>query len=220
MSQTRLFLDTEFTGLHQQTSLISLAIVAETGRAFYAEFSDFKKDQLTPWLEENVLSHLTMTKQRDGYIDQATENLIQVKGNHAFVRSLIETFLGQFEAVGFWIDYVAFDWVLFCELWGGSMELPKHVYYIPFCFSTHLSENGIDPNIDRIQLLDSAVQGQIGPKHHAYWDVMLNKLVFQQLGTNVTMELKQILELLPIYWTIDNFFSNGIMPHFGISQQV
>jgi len=32
---TKVFLDTEFTGLHQGTSLISLALVAESGEEFY-----------------------------------------------------------------------------------------------------------------------------------------------------------------------------------------
>lgn len=34
----KLFFDTEFTGLTQNTSLISLTIVDENDRTFYAEF--------------------------------------------------------------------------------------------------------------------------------------------------------------------------------------
>lgn len=39
---TQLFLDCEFTGLHQQSTLISLALVSG-GRSFYAEFNDYWK---------------------------------------------------------------------------------------------------------------------------------------------------------------------------------
>lgn len=42
----KIFLDTEFTGLHQNAALISLAMVAETGEEFYAEFNDYDESQI------------------------------------------------------------------------------------------------------------------------------------------------------------------------------
>lgn len=53
-----LFMDSEFTGLHQHTTLISLGIVAATGQTFYAEFTDYDKDQVDDWLQKNVLDNL------------------------------------------------------------------------------------------------------------------------------------------------------------------
>jgi hypothetical protein len=38
----KVFFDTEFTGLHKDTSLISIGLIAETGQTFYAELNDFK----------------------------------------------------------------------------------------------------------------------------------------------------------------------------------
>ena len=40
-----LFFDTEFTGLHAGTTLVSIGIVAENGKKFYAEFSDYDESQ-------------------------------------------------------------------------------------------------------------------------------------------------------------------------------
>jgi hypothetical protein len=40
MKNTKLFLDTEFTGLHQNTTLISIGLIADTGDTFYAELTD------------------------------------------------------------------------------------------------------------------------------------------------------------------------------------
>ena len=37
----KLFFDTEFTGLHKDTTLVSIGIVSEDGKKFYAEFTDF-----------------------------------------------------------------------------------------------------------------------------------------------------------------------------------
>jgi hypothetical protein len=55
-----LFLDTEFTGLNQaKPDLISIALVDESGREFYAELpeSDWTV-QCTEWVHFNVLPHL------------------------------------------------------------------------------------------------------------------------------------------------------------------
>lgn len=53
-----LYFDTEFTGLVPGTTLISLGIVSETGDKFYAEFTDYDKTKVTPWIEENVIKNL------------------------------------------------------------------------------------------------------------------------------------------------------------------
>lgn len=41
----KLFLDTEFTGLRQHTSLISIALEAKNGAEFYGESNDYDR----PW---------------------------------------------------------------------------------------------------------------------------------------------------------------------------
>ncbi len=45
-----IFLDTEFTGLTQSTQLISLALVADTGEEFYAEFTDYELEDASDWM--------------------------------------------------------------------------------------------------------------------------------------------------------------------------
>ena len=58
----KLFFDLEFTGLHKNTTPISLGIVSGDGRKFYAEFADFDVKQCGEWIKENVLSHLCLPK--------------------------------------------------------------------------------------------------------------------------------------------------------------
>ena len=53
----KLFFDTEFTGLHKDTTLVIIGIVAENGQRFYAEFSDYDESQCDDWIKENVLKH-------------------------------------------------------------------------------------------------------------------------------------------------------------------
>ena len=52
-----LYYDSEFTGLTQDTSLISLALVSDADHSFYAEFSDYHRHQIDDWLRDNVLAH-------------------------------------------------------------------------------------------------------------------------------------------------------------------
>jgi hypothetical protein len=58
------FLDTEFTGL-QNTTLISIGLIADTGDTFYAELTDYDPDQIDDWLQENVLNNLVLTDRPD-----------------------------------------------------------------------------------------------------------------------------------------------------------
>lgn len=54
----KLFFDMEFTGLHKNTTPISLGIVSEDGKKFYAEFCDYDREQCSDWILENVISHM------------------------------------------------------------------------------------------------------------------------------------------------------------------
>ena len=54
----RLFFDMEFTGLRQNTTPISLGIVSEDGKKFYAEFTDYDESQCDDWINENVICNL------------------------------------------------------------------------------------------------------------------------------------------------------------------
>lgn len=59
----RFFLDTEFNARGRSATLVSIAIVAEDGREYYAVSSDFDPDgpDVDPWLIDNVLPHLDLS---------------------------------------------------------------------------------------------------------------------------------------------------------------
>ena len=42
----KIFYDSEFTGLHQKTTLISFALISESGEQFYVELTDYDKSQI------------------------------------------------------------------------------------------------------------------------------------------------------------------------------
>jgi hypothetical protein len=50
--------------VHQNTTLISIGLIADTGDTFYAELTDYDPDQIDDWLQENVLNNLVLTDRR------------------------------------------------------------------------------------------------------------------------------------------------------------
>ena len=63
---TKIFFDTEFTGLHQNTTLISIGLISDCGKTFYAEFNDYDKSQIDDWLQTNVINNLKFKEPKQG----------------------------------------------------------------------------------------------------------------------------------------------------------
>lgn len=179
-STTKLFLDTEFTGLHQNTTLISLALVADTGEEFYAEFTDYAVAQVDPWIGDNVIASLM-------YTEFAADDILTqcVKGSSKFVTERLTEWLRRFDQLEIWLDVGAFDWVIFCQLFGGAQKLPKNIFYIPYDLATVLKVLGIDSDVKRDDF--AAVNGwrDALPQHNALHDARVLRECWRVLSTAV-----------------------------------
>lgn len=143
----KIFFDTEFTGLVPNTTLISIGMVSEDGRKFYAEFTDYDKKLCDAWVIKNVIANLILTdpdydnpniwensldkagiKYLDGYDD------FVVKGSSSYVREILIRWLKVFfdEPIQMVSDVCHYDMTLFCNLFGGAFNLPQNVS--PFCY--------------------------------------------------------------------------------------
>lgn len=181
MKTTKIFFDTEFTGLHQGTTLISLGAISECGKTFYAEFTDYDIDQLDDWLWENVITKLTLKDYPEsGIILGENGKSIEMKGNTNLIKEQLEIWLLQFEEVEMWSDWLSYDWVLFNQIWGHAFNIPKNVYYIPFDICTVFKIKGIDPNISREKFGCGEVYFEM-PKHNALWDARVIKMCYEKL---------------------------------------
>lgn len=160
----RVFFDTEFTGLHKTTNLISIGITADDGQEFYAEIEDFDKKYISVWVKENVLKNLV------------GKNVIKKKE----LKDELTRWLDQFDKVEVWSDCLAYDWVLFCDIWGGAKHVPAHVYYIPFDICTLMLAKGVDPDINREEFAGK-VQFDYARKHNAMHDARVIKACHKRL---------------------------------------
>lgn len=169
---TKIFFDTEFTGLHQKTTLISIGLVAETGESFYAELTDYDESQIDEWLQKNVIDNLLLSKPLiHGHSAIVYEGGMPKEycGDLKKLRPVLEHWLSQFESIEMWSDCLSYDWVLFCQIFEHAFKIPKNVFYIPFDICTLFLTRGIDPHINREEYAGE-IPGQVSKKHNSLWD--------------------------------------------------
>lgn len=178
----RVFFDSEFTGLYQNAALISIGLVAENGKEFYAEFDDYdrpgahKPDQ---WVEDNVIKKLTI---KEDYLFHTLDNSSwKVKWNTQNIAdALSRWFIMLYEESGgaleMWSDCLAYDWVLFCDMFGGAMHIPDCIYYIPMDICTLMKVKGVDPDISREEFV-----GMDGDKHNSLHDARVIRFCYNKL---------------------------------------
>jgi hypothetical protein len=176
MSKTKIFFDTEFTGLHQNTTLISIGLISGCGKTFYAEFNDYDFKQVDDWLKENVINNL----QYNGIFQKLdeTKNSISYKSTTENIKEKLTTWLEQFGEVEIWSDCLSYDWVLFNQIFGHAFNIPKNVYYIPFDICTLFYAKGIDADINREEFSEMTEGSQ---KHNALWDAKIIRQCFVKL---------------------------------------
>jgi len=107
------FFDTEFIEDGKTIDLISIGIVRESGGSIYCISNEFDESKASDWVKENVLNNL-------GY---------QKRYSREEIKTDILNFINYRSSEGnkpeFWAYYADYDWVVFCQLFGTMMELPK-----------------------------------------------------------------------------------------------
>lgn len=107
----RFFIDTEFVEDGKTIDLLSIAIVCEDGREYYAEPSEADRERAGPWVRQHVLPLLKgPVKSRKTISDEVL----------IFLRS------GPTKAE-LWGWYSAYDHVALCQLWGPMVSLPNGI---------------------------------------------------------------------------------------------
>lgn len=123
-----LFFDAEFSGIRKNTTLISIGIVSENGKKFYAEFSDYDQSQCDEWIKENVLKNTVICGNNKLYQEhQNMKNLTVSMGRKEKIRQELSEWLSQFDEVQFVSDVCHYDMVLLIDIFGTAFDLPNNV---------------------------------------------------------------------------------------------
>lgn len=136
------FIDFEFIeGFHKPwfgkrrhfIDLISVGIVCEDGRSYYAISTEFNPKKADKWVKENVIAKLPY-RYPDFYDSpRMRQEALLWKPNKCIVADILSFFGCQredgnwyapegIEVYGYYADY---DWVLLCSLFGRMIDLPK-----------------------------------------------------------------------------------------------
>ncbi|MCW2501119.1 MAG: hypothetical protein JWN87_2795 [Frankiales bacterium] len=104
----RFYYDLEFGDTATVVTLVSVGVVAEDGREYYAVSSEFDPLAVHPWVRDNVLPQLPPSS--------------TWKARSVIAREL-EEFFGDDPV--WWAWFGAYDHVALCQLWGDMPALPR-----------------------------------------------------------------------------------------------
>lgn len=141
----RFFLDTEFIEDGRTIELISIGIVCDDGREYYAESCEVPWGKADPWVHENVRPHLVS--------GDAEKPLIMI------AREIVGFVAARDAIPEFWGYYCDYDWVLLCRLYGRMLDLPWH--WPMLC---------LDVKQEAIRLGNPKLPAQSEAEHHALHD--------------------------------------------------
>lgn len=183
-----LYFDTEFTGLHKQTTLISIGIVSEDGEKFYAENENYKESQCDDWIKENVLKH-TILGGNEKLADRLgkDEHTTVVLGSKADIRYELKEWLKQFNSVQFISDVCHYDMVLLIDIFGSAFNLTGNVSAVCHDINQDIAKHyrisdreAFDKSREDIvsELCGSFIAGD---KHNALYDAEVIKAIYEEV---------------------------------------
>lgn len=149
-----IFFDTEFTELHPEAKLISVGLVAEDGRDFYAELSDtWRLDDCSEFVRTEVLPYL------EG-------------GQHLMTRAELCLALGNWlesfeRSVQLVTDAPSWDWPWIAVIFDEDHLLPANLVRRPALLEQTEQE------------LEQIRQAQPSRRHHALDDARVMRLAWQ-----------------------------------------
>lgn len=108
--------DSEFLEDGETINLISIAFVAEDGREYYAinKDADWSRIRQDGWLMRNVVSQLPVMMDDPLF-----------KPKDLIAAEVLEFLTHDGETPELWAWYAAYDHVVYAQLWGKMIDLPK-----------------------------------------------------------------------------------------------
>lgn len=183
-----LYFDTEFTGLHQETTLISIGCITEEGRTFYAELTDYDSSQVNDWLKENVftnLKYISLEGNVESFVRKDVNEYVVV-GDKEYVKNAFWEWIKmiKYKSIRMYSDCLSYDWVLFNTYFADNkngMNDLKNIHYIPLDLCTDLYRSKIDPDINREEFSEYKEEIE---KHNALFDAKIIKACYEKININ------------------------------------
>lgn len=180
----KIFFDTEFTGLHKDTTLISIGLIDENGRSFYAELTDYDRDQVNDWIQSNVINNLKF-KGRDNVKGMVPiERYVYFSGDKKSIRNYLLKWLDYYDDVQLVSDVCHYDMVLLIDLLATSaLDLPDSITASCHDINQDIaSYYGISErdafDLSREQIISKNHKQVKGNKHNSLYDAKVIKEIY------------------------------------------
>jgi len=172
---------------------ISIGIVDEWQNKYYAVYNDFDIEEAwsREWLVENVLKQIFDEYNDDGLAFTLENFKLIVESNGKSteqVKQEIIEFVGT-EPVSFHAYYADYDWVLFCQTFGGMMLLPDNYPMICLDLKQMMEERCLDSEWKKQACPDP--EGEHNALVDAEWNRQLhNCIMLYDMNKNAKQFLK------------------------------
>lgn len=187
----KIFFDTEFTGLHKETTLISIGLISELGDKFYAEFNDYDKSQVDDWIHDNVINNLMYESSGNDY---NTPDWFHW-GSSEFIKEKLLKWLSQWKTIEWVSDVCHYDFVLLIDLlYENAINMP----YGKINTSCHDINQDIADfygiseieafDLSREKILQSENILVKGDKHNALYDAKVVKEIYTNVINKLVLE--------------------------------
>ena len=184
----KLFFDTEFTGLRKDTTLISIGIVSEDGKKFYAEFTDYDESQCNDWITENVTSELMYDTEKwhEGIADRQTHGIKKI------ISYALKDWIQQFKTIQFVSDVCHYDFVLLIDLitnGGTALDLPDNISAVCHDINQDIAQHfGVTDaeafDMSREQIMNDLCGSEAivtGDKHNSLYDAEVIRAIYKEI---------------------------------------
>lgn len=169
MKRTVYYVDTEFLDTGKEIELVSIGIVCEDGRTYYAQSTEFDEDKASEWVNEHVLKLLPPCPccgHQVNHVDQPTgtcRSQYCMWRNREYIKRDILAFMdseqyGTPELRG-WIT--SYDYVAFAQLFGTMLDVPAG-------FPHYIAD--LQMLLDAQGITDDMLPPQEEGQHHALED--------------------------------------------------
>lgn len=193
-----IYFDTEFTGLHKNTTLISIGCITDSKDAFYAEFTDYDKSQCDEWIEENVISKLMLQEegihQHYNYSNPlgfGVASLVTIKGERDRIIKEFRIWLNKQSSksndkIQFVSDVCHYDFVLLIDLFGDALSLPDMISPVCHDINSDIARYYRMTEYDAFDYSREAICGELlidneGNKHNALYDADVISGIYRRL---------------------------------------
>lgn len=147
----RIWFDTEFVDTGNIVHLLSIGMIREDGRTYYAEPAETDRSLSCEWVAKNVIPHMQgpiLPRQK--------------------IREDIVAFAGA--RPEFWAYYATYDWLCLSQLFGRMLDVPAHWPHFVMDIQQLRTMMGVRD-----------LPKQEGTEHNALDDAIWNKRVWEFL---------------------------------------